>query len=220
MKDDLQSSSRSRIKRMHERAAYDRESIYAILDTSSFCHVSYLMDGEPYITPTFHWREGDQIYWHGSSASRFLRRSTNRRVSLCVSCLDGLVLARAAFHHSANYRSVILFGEANSVSDAHKEERLRAFMEKLYPGRWETLRPITNQELKATTVLGMPIEEGAAKVRTGMPVDDEEDYALPIWAGILPLHLIKEEPIPDPRNQPGLETPEHVFNYKADGTTL
>ena len=215
MEANLRQTTRSRIKRQHERAAYDRESVNAILDATGLCHVAYALDGEAFITPTFHWREGDHVYWHGSAASRFLRRATDARVSLCVSILDGLVLARSAFHHSANYRSVVLYGTAHAVADADKEARLHAFTESLYPGRWEMLRPITAQEIKATTVLGMPIEEGSAKVRTGMPVDDEEDYALPIWAGVLPVQRAPSPPLADPRNLPGVETPRHVrFPWK------
>ncbi|MCY4048731.1 MAG: pyridoxamine 5'-phosphate oxidase family protein [Hyphomicrobiales bacterium] len=215
MKDKLKETDKSRIKRAHQRADYDRDAVNAILDATPMCHVAYLIDGAPHITPTFHWREGNHIYWHGSSASRFLKRAANTQVSLCVSCLDGLVLARSAFHHSVNYRSVILYGEATPVKNVEeKEERLRYFLEGLCPGRWDTLRPITQKELTATSVLGMPIDEGAAKVRTGQPVDDEEDYALSIWAGVLPLERVIGEPVSDPRNLPGVEVPAHVRNYR------
>lgn len=215
MKDRLEETEKSRIKRLYKRADYDRKTVNDILDATPLCHVAYLIDGAPHITPTFQWREGDHVYWHGSSASRFLNRAANTQVSLCVSCFDGLVLARSAFHHSVNYRSVVLYGEAVPVEDASdKEERLRYFLEGVFPGRWDMLRPITEKEIKATKVLGMPISEGAAKVRTGQPVDDEEDYELPIWAGILPLERIAGEPIADPRNLPGVEVPRHVHNYR------
>ena len=215
MEDRLEETEKSRIKRLYKRADYDRKTVNDILDATPLCHVAYLLDGAPHITPTFQWREGDYVYWHGSSASRFLNRASNTQVSLCVSCFDGLVLARSAFHHSVNYRSVVLYGEAVPVEDASdKEERLRYFLEGVFPGRWDMLRPITAKEIKATKVLGMPIREGAAKVRTGQPVDDEEDYELPIWAGILPLERIASEPIADPRNLPGVEVPGHVRNYR------
>ena len=214
MSESLRVTARSRVKRNHERAVYDRAGVYAVLDATPFCHVAYLVDGEPRITPTFQWREGDHVYWHGSSASRFLRKAAGARVSLCVSCLDGMVLARSAFHHSVNYRSAILYGEAEVVRDAaEKEARLRVFLEGLYPGRWETLREMTAKELKATMVLGMPIVEGAAKVRVGPPGDDEEDYALPIWAGVVPLRQVADAPVADPRNLAGVETPRHVLEY-------
>ena len=216
MERELRQTRRSRIKRNRERAAYGRAAVNAVLDATSLCHVAYMMDGEPCIAPTFHWREGARVYWHGSSASRFLRRAAGTRVGLCVTCLDGLVLARSAFHHSVNYRSVILYGAAHPVADADKEARLRAFLDGLYPGRWQSLRPITQKELKATTVLGMDIDEGAAKVRTGMPADDEEDYALPVWAGVVPLRRAAEAPQPDPRNLAGVATPRHVLDFTTD----
>ena len=216
MEKQLRPTRRSRVKRDHERGVYGRAAVDAILDATGLCHVAYLLDGAPAIVPTFHWREGDHVYWHGSSASRFLRQSAGTPVSLCASCLDGLVLARSAFHHSVNYRSAILYGEAFQVAEADKEARLRAFLDGLYPGRWQSLRPITAKELKATTVLGMAIDEGAAKVRTGMPVDDEEDYALPIWAGVLPLRRVAGAPQPDPRNLAGVDTPRHVLDFDMD----
>jgi len=202
-------SERARVRRLHERGHYDRATIDAILDAMPLCHVGIVAGGAPVVTPTLQWREGDHVYWHGSAASRMLRAAEGAEVCLTVSLLDGLVLARSAFHHSVNFRSVMLFGRAQKVADpADKAMRLRAFVEGLYPGRWETLRAITEQELKATTVLTMPIIEASAKVRTGAPIDDEEDYALPIWAGVVPVQLALLAPEPDPRNLPGIEAPE------------
>ena len=208
-------SKRSRVKRLHERAAYDRDSVYQILDQGLICHVAYIIDEEPYLTPTAYWREGDRVYWHGSSASRMLRRvKTSIPVSLNVCFFDGLVMARSGFHHSINYRSVTLFGKAKPLdSPAQKLASLEAFMERVAPGRWAELRPPTKQEIKATTVVGMEIEEASAKVRTGQPVDDEEDYALSVWAGVLPLHSVIDPPISDPRLAPGIEAPSYLSKF-------
>ena len=208
---DLPVTERTRLRRAAKRGRYDRAAIDAILDATPLCHVGYMLDGRPAVTPTLQWREGDHVYWHGSSASRALRASAGLDVCLTVTMMDGLVLARSAFHHSANYRSVMLFGRAVTVADpAAKTARLRAFVEGLYPGRWDTLRPMTDQELKATTVLALPIAEASAKIRTGPPIDDEEDYALPIWSGVVPLDTVAGTPVPDPRNLPGVPLPDHV----------
>jgi nitroimidazol reductase NimA-like FMN-containing flavoprotein (pyridoxamine 5'-phosphate oxidase superfamily) len=207
----LEPTERTRLRRLHQRGSHEREVIHAILDAMPLCHVGYVIEGRPVVTPTFQWREGDRVYWHGSAASRALRASEGTEVCLTVSLLDGLVLARSAFHHSANYRSVMIFGRATRVVDPElKVERLRRFVETLHPGRWETLRPIKEQELKATTVLSLPIEEASAKIRSGGPVDDEGDYALPIWAGVLPLRYARDVPQPDPRNLPGVVEPGHL----------
>jgi len=206
--DPLEVTERSRVRRLHARGSYDREVVYAILDATPLCHLGTVQDGKPVVTPTLQWREGDRVYWHGSSASRALRAASGREVCLTVSLLDGLVLARSAFHHSANYRSVMLFGTAAEVADRDaKRAHLRTFLEGLYPGRWEALRPIREQELKATCVLSLPIREGAAKLREGHAVDDAEDYGLPIWAGVLPVVHGFGPPVPDPRNLAGVEEP-------------
>ena len=211
---DLEKTEHSRVKRLHERGAYDRATVYAILDATPLCHVAYVVDGQPIVTPTLQWREGDRIYWHGSSASRMLRRAEGQPVCLTVTHMDGLVLARSAFHHSANYRSVMLFGAPEKVTGAEKEARLETFVEGLYPGRWQTLRPMTAQEDKATTVLTMPIAEGSAKVRAGPPVDDEDDYALPIWSGVIPVRMAAGPAQADPRNLDGVTAPAHVRDFK------
>jgi nitroimidazol reductase NimA-like FMN-containing flavoprotein (pyridoxamine 5'-phosphate oxidase superfamily) len=194
-------SARSTVRRLPKRGHYDRATVFAILDAGFICHVGYAIDGQPYVTPTAYWREGDAVYWHGSSASRMLRTlETGADCCLTVTHLDGLVLARSAFHHSLNYRSVMLFGKARKIEDpAEKLAKLEAFVERLYPGRWQELRPVNAKELKVTTVLGMHIDEASAKVRSGGPVDDEADYALSVWAGVIPVHRATGVPAGDDR---------------------
>ena len=211
---ELQKTPRSRLVRNPSRANYDRNLVNQIIDATPLCHVSYIIDGRPYVTPTLQWREGDTIYWHGSSASRFLRQIVGKEVCIAVTHFDGYVLARSALHHSINYRSVMLFGEATKIEEKDKNSLLDNFVEALIPGRLEKLRQMTDQEAKATTVFSMPIDEGSAKVRTGQPVDDVEDYSLPIWAGVIPISQIQHDPIPDPQNQAGLEVPQHIRNFK------
>ena len=210
-------TERTRLRRAHERGRHDAETIHAILDAGLLCHVGYVMDGHPFVTPTLHWREGNRVYWHGSAASRMLRHQAGgkpespHRVCLTVSLLDGIVVARSAFHHSINYRSVMLFGEAQIVTDRDAKVRhFKALVDRIFPGRWEGLRPVTEQEIKATSVLGMDIEEGSAKIRTGAPKDDEEDYALPIWAGVLPVRTVLGAAEPCPRLLDGVAEPEHL----------
>jgi len=208
-------SDRVRVKRMGERGAYDRATIDAILDATPIAHVGFVHKGQPFVVPTLHWREGDRVYWHGSAASRMLETANGADVGLTVTLLDGFVLARSAFHHSANYRSVMLIGRATLVADpAEKEARLQTFVDGLFPGRWQGLRPINAQELKATQVLWLPIDEASAKVRTGGPKDDEKDYALPIWAGVLPIAQQVGAPLNDPLNLPGVEPPPHVRGFR------
>ena len=203
---------RSRVKRLPKRAHYDRETIYAILDAAFIGHIGYVIDRQPYVTPTAYWREGDAVYWHGSSKSRMLM-ALERRPSICltVTILDALVVARSGFHKSVNYRSAMLFGKPYKIEDPdEKLAKMEAFVERLYPGRWRALRPVNRQELKATTVLGMPIEEASAKVRTGPPVDDEPDYQLPIWGGLIPVRQVLGEPADDGRLAPGSGGPPRV----------
>ena len=211
---DLKATARTQVVRIPHRADYDRTVVNEIIDATALCHVSYIIDGRPYVTPTLQWRADDMIFWHGSSASRFLRQIVGKDVCLAITHFDGLVLARSAFHHSINYRSVMLFGQATKIEDADKNEHLQSFVENLIPGRWENLRPMTDQEAKATTVFCMPIDEGSAKVRTGPPADDEEDYSLSIWAGVLPISQVLHEPVPDPKNLAGVEVPAHIRDYR------
>ena len=215
MADSLPVTDRSRLRRSHQRGHFDRETIDAILDAQPLCSVGYVMDGKPYVTPTLQWREGDHVYWHGSSASRALRTGKDAEVCLSVSILDGFVMARSGMHHSVNSRSVTLFGTAFKVEDpAEKLAKLARFVNGLFPGRYDGLRPDHEQDLKATMVLGMKIEEGSAKVRTGQPSDEDEDYALPIWAGVIPVQTVVGEPIPDPRNLDGVEMPAHIRDFR------
>lgn len=209
---DLAITPRSRVKRMPKRGRHDFEAVAQILDAGFLCHVGYVVDGKPYVTPTSYWREGDHVYWHGSSASRTLR-ALEGGVDACltVALVDGLVLARSAFHHSINYRSVMLFGRAHKVEDpVHKERALENFVERMYPGRWQALRPATAQELKATTVLHMKIAEGAAKVRSGPPIDDDEDYGWPVWAGVIPVQTVPGVAQDDGRLVAGVEQPAYL----------
>ncbi|HEY1384324.1 MAG TPA: pyridoxamine 5'-phosphate oxidase family protein [Dongiaceae bacterium] len=209
---------RSKVKRLHERGRYDEESVFAILDAGMIAHIGYVIDGQPYVTPTAYWRRGRMLYWHGSSASRMLRTQTQGiPVCVTVTLLDGLVVARSGFHHSINYRAVMAFGRAHKIEDAkEKEAELDYFIERIYPGRVSTLRPVNQQELKGTTLLAMEIEEASAKVRTGEPKDDEEDYALDIWAGVIPIRQVLGVAENDPRLKAGIALPEHLKRF-TDG---
>jgi hypothetical protein len=218
---DFVPTPRTRVRRMHERGRYDRETVYAILDAALLCNVGYVIDGLPYVTPTLFWREGERLYWHGSSASRMLRQqSAGIPVCVTVSHVDGLVLARSGFHHSLNYRAVMAFGEAAIVADdEEKTAGLNAFIERLYPGRNRQIRPITPQELKATTLMSMVIDEVSAKVRAHGPVDDEADYALDCWAGVVPVEMRLGAAIPDQRLKPGIR-PREGLDHLAPGGVL
>lgn len=207
----LEKTERTRLRRLYEKGSYERDTVNAILDAMPMAHLGYLIDGKPSVLPTLQWREGDHVYWHGSSASRALRAMKGADVCLTVTILDGFVLARSAMHHSVNHRSVMLFGQAEQVTDpVEKALHLERMVESLFPGRWPGLRPMTDQELKATAVFRMPISEGSAKTRSGQPGDDEEDYALPIWAGVLPVQLALGEPVSDPANLEGVAAPDHL----------
>lgn len=213
MSSTLESTDRSRLRRHPERGAFDRESLYAILDASPLCHVGYVIDGCPIVMPTIQWREGDHVYWHGSRGGRGLKAAADEEVCLTVSLLDGFVLARSAFHHSANYRSAMVFGRPRAIDEPEeKAARLKGMIDALYPGRWDLLRPMMESEAKQTIVLSLPIEEASAKVRAAGVIDDEEDYALPIWAGVLPVHQSLGRVIPDERNVAGVEMPENILN--------
>jgi len=213
---DYPPTERTRVKRLHERARYDREAVHAILDAGLLCHVGYVIDGQPYVTPTAYWREGEHVYWHGSSASRMLRHLKARpRVCVTVALMDGLVLARSGFHSSVNYRSVMAFGEAEVIEDpASKLAALEAMMERLVPGRWPTLKPPTVQELKATTVVTLALEEVVAKVRSGPPKDEPEDYALDVWAGVVPTAITIDRPESDPDLKAGIAVPENLSRIR------
>jgi nitroimidazol reductase NimA-like FMN-containing flavoprotein (pyridoxamine 5'-phosphate oxidase superfamily) len=212
---EFQPTERTQVKRLPKRGHYDSETIYSILDAGFVCHVGFTVDGQPYVIPTNYGRSGNTLYLHGSAASRMLKTlSGGVPVCVTVTLVDGLVLARSAFHHSVNYRSVVILGTAQLVEDsAEKMEALRIFTEHVMKGRWDDVRQPTEQELKATTVLALPLEEASAKVRTGGPKDDDEDYALPVWAGVLPLETVARSPEPDAlrKNDPPL--PEYLKNY-------
>ena len=203
---------RVKVRRNAKRGDYDRATIDAILDEALICHLGFVHEDQPFVIPTLHARAGDEVLIHGSSASRALRTLTSGApLCLTVTLVDGLVLARSAFHHSMNYRSVVLLGSAELVEgDDAKTVALEAFTEKLMPGRWDAVRWPTRQELKGTTVLRMPIDEASAKLRTGPPIDDDEDYERDTWAGVVPLALTPGTIVPDPRLRVGIEVPEHV----------
>jgi uncharacterized protein len=208
---------RTQVMRLPKRGDYSEETIHSILDAGFLCHVGFVVDGQPFVIPTGYGRLGDTLYIHGSAASRMLR-SLAGGVEVCVTVtlLDGLVLARSAFHHSMNYRSVVVFGTATLVeSNEEKNAALRVISEQIVPRRWDDVRLPTDQELKATKVLALPITEASAKVRTGPPLDDEEDYGLPIWAGVLPLKVHAETPVRDPRLINEVQSiPEYLLDYR------
>lgn len=209
-------TDRTKLKRLPKRGHFDRETVYAILDEGFICHVGFAVDGQPFVIPTGYARAGDKLYLHGSQASRMLRNLAGG-IDACVTVtiVDGLVLARSAFHHSMNYRSVLVFGRATLVDDAQeKQEALVALSEHIVPGRWAEVREPTEQEMKLTSVLCLPLGEASAKVRTGPPLDDEEDYALPVWAGVIPLKLTAGEPVKDPRLPADIPVPDYAAHYK------
>ncbi len=209
---DFEKTERTRVVRKPDRGRYDREAVYAILDEALVCHVGIVEDGRPVVIPTAHWRDGDRLYLHGSRASRLLRAmGEGAEVCVTVTLLDGLVLARSGFHHSMNYRSVVIFGRADPVQGrAGKLAAMRALMERLAPGRWDELRPPTDKEIRATQIMALPLVEVSAKVRRGPPADDEADYAHPVWAGEVPIMQTTGEPVPDPRLAPGIELPAYL----------
>ena len=208
-------TERTRLKRLPKRGHFDRETVYGILDEGFICHVGFAAEGQPFVIPTGYARDGDRLYIHGSQASRMLRTlSAGLDVCVTVTIVDGLVLARSAFHHSMNYRSVVVFGRATLVED--REEKLAALLalsEHFIRGRWADVREPTEEELIMTTVLSLPLVEASAKVRTGPPLDDEEDYSMPVWAGVIPLRLEAGEPIKDPRLPDGIEVPDYARDY-------
>jgi len=201
------------VKRLPKRGYYDKETIYGILDEHFVCHLSWEVDGQPYLIPTAFGRKEDTIYVHGSSKSRMLAALTDGRpLCLVVTHIDGLVMARSAFHHSMNYRSAIIYGHAHEVEGEEKKEGLRIVSEQILAGRWDEVRPPTDLELKATTVLAIEIDAASAKIRTGPPLDDAEDYDLPIWAGVLPIQLTFENPLIDPAMKHQLSEPPSIYS--------
>jgi hypothetical protein len=209
-------TDRTRVARLPKRGDYSQETIYGILDAAFVCHAGFVVDGQPFVIPTGYGRSGELLYLHGSAASRMLRSLTGG-MELCVTVtvLDGIVLARSAFHHSMNYRSVVIFGRAVPVEDEEKKlAALKAISERIIAGRWDDVRKPTAQELKATSVLALPIQEASAKVRTGPPLDDEADYELNVWAGVLPLAICAGDPKPDPRlHERSGRVPEYIKAY-------
>ena len=208
---------RNRVKRLHDRGFYDHATVHRLLDAAALCHVAYVVDGQPYCTPTLFWREGTRLYWHGSSASRMLRNlSDGEPACLTVTHFDSLVLARCGFNHSADYRSVMAFGHAKLVHDPEEKRRALVMMvDRFFPGRTTQLRPTTGQEIKATAVVTMEIERAAAKIRAKGVGDDEEDYALPIYAERIPLRTVIGEPEPCPRLLPEIARPPGLAGYRA-----
>jgi len=212
MKAMLDTTPRSKLNRMAERGNYDIEVILSILDAAPMCHVAYLMDGRPAIVPTLQWREDDRVYWHGSTGANSHLKGKDNAVCLNVSLFDGLVLARSAFHHSANYRSVTIFGTPEPVVEHTEKARLmKKFMDGLYPGRWELLRPIKEKEIRATSILSLQITEASAKVRSGPPADEEEDYAYNLWAGVIPITTQFVDPEADEFTADDVERPGYLF---------
>ncbi len=210
--DNVSLTQRTTLKRLPKRGSYDRNVINAILDEGFICHVGFCVDGRPFVIPTGYARVDNRLLIHGSQASRMLRRlSEGIDVCVTVTLIDGLVLARSAFHHSMNYRSVVIFGRATAMEDREqKKAALFALSEHMIPGRWKDVREPTESELQQTTVLSLPIEEASAKIRTGPPLDDEEDYSLDIWAGVIPVSLVSGAPISDQRLPSGIDTPAYA----------
>ena len=215
MSGQITQTTRTKLKRIPKRGNFERETIYKILDEAFICHVGFAVDNQPFVIPTSFARIADRLMIHGSAASRMMR-SLSKEIDVCVTVtlIDGLVLARSAFHHSMNYRSVVVFGKAKIIEDeSEKYEALKAFTEHIVPDRWSEIRPPTKNELKGTTVLSLPLTEASAKIRTGNPVDDEADYELDVWAGVLPVHLATDAPISDERLKNGIAVPPNILNY-------
>jgi len=209
-------TARTTLKRLPYRGSYDRELIDQILDEGFVCHVGFVVDGQPFVIPTGYARVGGKLFIHGSQASRMLR-TLGKGIDVCltVTLIDGLVLARSAFHHSMNYRSVVVFGRAMTVADPEEKiVALRALSEHMIPGRWDDVREPNEREVQLTTVLSLSLNEASAKVRTGPPLDDEEDYELPIWAGVIPLQMVADGPIADTRLPINIDAPRYALDYE------
>ncbi len=215
MSEKITRTERTKLKRIPKRGIFERETIYKILDEAFICHVGFIVNNQPFVIPTSFARIDDRLMIHGSAASRMMR-NLSEEIDVCVTVtlVDGLVLARSAFHHSMNYRSVVVFGKAKIISDEQeKYAALKAFTEHIIQNRWSEIRPPSALELKATTVLSIPLNEASAKIRTGNPVDDEEDYDLEVWAGVLPLNVMTSAPIADDRLKNGIAVPQSILNY-------
>ena len=214
--EEIKPTSRTTVNRMRKRGTYDREVIHSILDRSLVCHVGVVVDGAPRVLPTLHARLDDSVFIHGAASNRLLRTAAEGvEVCLTATLIDGLVMARSAFHHSVNYRSAVIFGIATAVTDTpRKLAAMRALVEHIAPGRWENSRQPNPKELAATSILELPITEASAKVRTGGPLDDDEDYVLPHWAGVIPLRTDALLPIADPRLTPTIAMPPHISEYR------
>ena len=216
MSEKLNVTDKTKLRRLPKRASYDVETIYEILDEGFVAHIGFTIDDQTFVIPTGYARRGDELLIHGSAASRMMRAiAWEIRVCVTVTLIDGLVLARSAFHHSMNYRSVVVFGTAKIIKeDDEKLEALRLFTEHIIPNRWAEVRPPTANELKATTVLSLPLKEASAKIRTGNPADDAEDYELNVWAGVIPLSMKACKPLPDAQIKPETAVPDYVANYR------
>ena len=215
--DDSLRTDRTTVQRILQRSEYDREAIYGVLDASFLCHVGFVQEEQPFVIPTVHVRINDHLYIHGSPASRLIRcAAAGARLCVTVTHLDGLVLARSAFHHSVNYRSVVVLGSGQTVREMDEKRLvLQSLTERVAPGRWRDVRHPSTKELQQTSVIAIEIKEASAKVRTGPPKDDPEDCALPIWAGVLPLNVRAGAPIPDPGLAAGMETPDYLLTWDA-----
>lgn len=213
---EIKPTEKTKLRRLPKRGAFDREAIFNILDEAFVCHIGFTIDDETFVIPTGYARMGDNLLIHGSAASRMTRAMAwEKPVCVTVTLIDGLVLARSAFHHSMNYRSVVIFGKAKLISDEQEKlDALKAFTDHLVPHRWAEVRPPNAKELKATMVLSLPIEEASAKIRTGNPVDDDEDYTMDVWAGVIPLNLAAGAPVADSRLSKEIDAPDYVANYR------
>lgn len=216
MSERFKITEKTKLKRLPKRGNFDRETVYQILDEAFVCHVGFTVENQPFVIPTAYGRKDDVLYIHGSAASRMMKNlATEIDICVTVTILDGLVLARSAFHHSVNYRSVVIFGKAELVTEeSEKFEALRIFTEHIIPNRWNEIREPNAKEIKATTVLRLPITEASAKMRFGNPIDDDEDMSLNIWAGVIPIELTAQSPISDDLLAKNIEMPDHVKNYR------
>jgi nitroimidazol reductase NimA-like FMN-containing flavoprotein (pyridoxamine 5'-phosphate oxidase superfamily) len=211
---DFTKTTRNQVKRIPKRGHYDKETIYDIIDQALICHVSFVVEGQPFVIPTLHARQGDNLLLHGARTSRMIKHlQAGQAACINITLVDGLVLARSVFHHSINYRSVVLFGKGHLVADEDKMEALELFTERIMPGRWDDARQPNPQEFKATSVVAIPMESASAKVRVGPPGDDEEDYELPIWAGVVPLRQQVGTPQADPLLRDGIPLPDYITSY-------